>query len=62
MADPPNFKRGQIVGACMAGASVTKTPKLFGAARSTVTKIMTAFAKEGKFSSLKQNTGRKLSD
>ena len=58
------FKRGQIVGAGMASASVTKNAELFGVARNTASKIMTAFEKEGKTSSLKQNDRRKrkLSD
>ena len=56
MADRSNFKRGQIGGARMAGASVTKTA---GVGRSTVLKVMTAFEKEGKILSLKQNSGRK---
>ena len=59
MPDLSDFKRGQIVGARMAGASVTKTTELFGVARSTVLKIMTAFKKEEKASLLKQNSGKK---
>ena len=59
MADLLNFKRGQIVGALMASASVTKTAELFGVTRCTVSKVITAFEKEGKTSSLKQISGRK---
>ena len=36
MADLPDFKSGQIVGACKAGGSVTKTAELFSVARITV--------------------------
>ena len=64
MVDLSGFKRGQIIGARMPGANVTKNTELFSVARSTVSKVMTAFEKEGKTSSLKQNSGRKqkLSD
>ena len=59
MADIPDFKKGQIVDDRMAGSSVTKTAELFGVAWNTVSKAMTALAKEGKTSSLKQNSRRK---
>ena len=59
MADLLIFQRGPIVGARMIGDSVGKTAKLFGLARSNVSKVMTAFEKEGKTSSLKQNSRRK---
>ena len=64
MAGLSDFKRGQIVGARMADTSLTKPAELFGVARSTVPKVMTAFDKEGKTSPLMQSSGRKrkLSD
>ena len=43
----------------MADTSVTNPPEFFGVARSIVSKVMTAFEKEGKTSSLEQNSGRK---
>ena len=60
MTDLLDFKRSQIVGAYMARVIVTKTTELFGAARSAVSRVMTTFEKEGKISSLKQNSRRKL--
>ena len=51
MADLSDFRRGQIVGACVAGVCVWKTAESFGVARSTISKIMIAFEKEGKSSS-----------
>ena len=50
MADLSDFKRGQIIGAPMAGASVTKTAEIFGVAKSSVLKVMTTIEKEGKTS------------
>ena len=52
MAELPDFKRGQIVSARMAGASETKTVELFGVVRSTLSRVMTAFEKEEKTSSI----------
>ena len=65
MADLSDLKRGYIVSARMAGASVTKIiiiNELFGVALSTVSKLKTAFEK-GEIS-LNQNSWRKrkLSD
>ena len=48
MADLSDFKRGQIVGARMADACVTKTAEIFRSVRSTVSNLMTAFEKERK--------------
>ena len=45
------FQRGQIVGARLAGASVTKKATLLGVSREAVSKVMT--------SSAKRNSGRK---
>ena len=59
MADLLDFKRGKIVRSRMAGASVTKTAALFGAARSTLSKVMTTFKKDGKTSPQKKNSERK---
>jgi hypothetical protein len=36
-----DFERGQIVGACLAGASVTKTATSFGVLRVKISKVMT---------------------
>jgi hypothetical protein len=60
MGDLPNFERGQIVGACLAGESVIKTAILLGAFRATVFKVMLACTIHGKTTSVKRNSGRKL--
>ena len=40
MGDFSDFQRGQIVGACLAGASVTKMATLLGVSRAAVSKVM----------------------
>jgi predicted transcriptional regulator len=59
MGDLPNFERGQIVGAHLAGASVTKTATLLGVSRVTVSKVMSAYTNHAK-TSAKRNSGGKL--
>jgi hypothetical protein len=58
MGDLSAFERGQIVGACLAGASVIKTATLLGLLRATISKVMSAYTNHAK-TSVKKNSGRK---
>jgi IS30 family transposase len=57
MGDLSNFERGQIVGAHLAGASVTKTATLLGVSRVTVSKVISAYMNHVKTTSAKRNSG-----
>ena len=59
MGDFSDFQSGQIVGAHLAGASVTKMATLLGVSRAAVSKVMTTHTNHGKTSSAKRNSGRK---
>jgi transposase len=54
-----DFERGQIVGARIADASVTKTAALLGVSRATVSKVKAAYTDHGETTSAKRNSGRK---
>jgi anion-transporting ArsA/GET3 family ATPase len=56
MGDLSKFEREQIVGACLAAASVTKTAALLGVLRATVSKVTSAYTKT---SSAVRNSGQK---
>lgn len=64
MSELTDFERGQIVGARLVGASVSKVAEVFSVSRGTVSKIYSAYLKSGKTSSAKSQRGRKcvLSD
>jgi hypothetical protein len=56
--DLSNFQTGQVIGAHLAGASVTKMANLWGVFRAAVLKVMTAYTYHGKTSSANRNSGR----
>jgi hypothetical protein len=59
MGDLSYFERGQIVGARLAGASVTNPATLLGVPRATVSKVMSAYTNHKKTTSAKGHSGRK---
>ena len=59
MGDLPDFQRGQIIGARLAGASVTKMATLLGVSKAAISKFMTTYTNHGRTSSAKRNGGRK---
>ena len=59
MRDLSDFQSGQMVGAHLAGASVTKTATLLGVSRAAVSKVMMTYTNHGSTSSAKRNGGRK---
>jgi predicted transcriptional regulator len=52
-----DFESEHIVGACLAGASVTNIATLLGISRARVSKIMMAYMNHEKTSSVKRNSG-----
>jgi hypothetical protein len=59
MGDLSDFQKGQIRGARLAGASVTKTATLFGVSIAAVSIVMAAYTNHGKPSSATGTCGRK---
>jgi len=57
VGDLLDFQRGQIVGACLPGASLTKTATLLGVSSAAVSKVMRAYISHGKTSAAKRNSG-----
>ncbi|KAG1649951.1 Rho GTPase-activating protein 7 [Nymphon striatum] len=53
-----DFETGQIVGASLAGASVTEISPIVGATIGTVSKVMMVYTVEGKISSANHRSGR----
>ena len=59
MGDLSDFQGGQIVGARLAGAYVTKTATLLGISRAAVSKVVVTYTNHGRTSSAKRNSSRK---
>jgi hypothetical protein len=60
MGDLSNIQRGQIVGARLAGPSLTKTVTSLDVSRAAVPKVRTATHIMGRRHQLTENSGRKL--
>jgi len=59
MGDFSDFQRGHIVGACLAGASVTKMVTLLGVSKAAVSKVMATCTNHVRTSSAKRNSCQK---
>jgi hypothetical protein len=59
MGDLSDFQTGQILGACLAEASIIKSVTFFGGSRSAVAEVMTAYTNHGKTSLGMRNSGHK---
>jgi hypothetical protein len=59
MGDLCDFERGQIVSACLDGASVTKTVTLLGVSKVTFSKVMLAYMNHRKTKSAERTSGQK---
>jgi hypothetical protein len=57
MKDLSNFQRGQIIGECLAGASVTTTATLLVVSRAEVSTVMLAYTNHRKRTWAKSNSG-----
>jgi transposase len=59
MGGLPDFQRGQMVGAHLAGVSITKPATLLDISRAAVSGVIMTYTTLGKTSSTKKNGGRK---
>jgi hypothetical protein len=59
MGDLSDFERGQIVGACSAGASVTKAATILDVLGATVSMFMSVYMNHENTTSVKRNSGQK---
>ena len=58
MRDLTDFEKGQIVGARMAGASITKTAELLRFSRANMSRTMSEFEKHDTTSNNRSSSGR----
>ena len=58
MRDLTDFEKGQIVGAPMAGASITKAAELLSFSRAIISRTMSEFEKQSKTSNNWSSSGR----